>query len=390
MRLAIVLAACVVLLALALPGETGPAAPAAPGSWNREGAAKYLDERMDLWFVKGKTLQTGRGGAVCISCHTAVPYALARPVLRHVTHVTTPTPQEARLLQGITRRVETYGDNQLFYDVSDRKQIQSRGTEAVLNALVLASADADHDRRTPGETTRKALRRLWETQRPDGAWDWLDFGLEPFESADAAYYGATLAALAVGTAGLSTDPPADAAGMDKLRGYLKDRYAEQSLFNRVSLLLASTRWKDVLTGPEREALVAEILKAQRDDGGWSLQALGPWKWSKTPSLFRAARPPGTTDASLLARSDGYATGLIVYTLRKSGLPRDHPTVRRGVQWLVANQQGVPVGQRTYPAWRSYSLNVDREHGGERGEAWPRLFMSDAATAFAVLALAAAD
>ena len=56
MRLAIVLAACVVLLALALPGETGPAAPAAPGSWNREGAAKYLDERMDLWFVKGKTL----------------------------------------------------------------------------------------------------------------------------------------------------------------------------------------------------------------------------------------------------------------------------------------------------------------------------------------------
>ena len=63
---------------------------------------------------------------------------------------------------------------------------------------------------------------------------------------------------------------------------------------------------------------------------------------------------------------------------------------RGVQWLVANQQGVPVGQRTYPAWRSYSLNVDREHGGERGEAWPRLFMSDAATAFAVLALAAAD
>jgi hypothetical protein len=158
----------------------------------------------------------------------------------------------------------------------------------------------------------------------------------------------------------------------------------------VSLLLASTRWKDVLTGPEREALVAEIQKGQREDGGWSLQALGPWKWSKTPSLFRAPRPPGATDASLLARSDGYATGLIVYTLRKTGLPRDHPTVRRGAQWLVANQQGVPVGQRTYPAWRSYSLNFDREHGEERGEAWRRLFMSDAATAFAVLALVESD
>ena len=390
MRLAIVLAACVSLMGLAMPGETGPAPPAPPGAWNREGAAKYLDERMDLWFTRGKTLQTGRGEAVCISCHTAVPYALARPVLRQATHVTTPTPQETRLLEGISRRVETYGNNQLFYAVSDRKQIQSRGTEAALNALVLASADADHDRRTPGETTRKALRRLWETQRPDGAWDWLDFGLEPFESADAVYYGATLAALAVGTAGVSTGQPSEAAGVDKLRGYLKDRYAEQSLFNRVSLLLASTRWKDVLTGPEREALVAEIQKAQRDDGGWSLQALGPWKWSKTPSLFRAAKPPGITDASLLARSDGYATGMIVYALRKTGLPRDHPMVTRGVQWLVANQHGVPVGRRTYPAWQSYSLNFDREHGEERGEAWRRLFMSDAATAFAVLALAASD
>jgi hypothetical protein len=57
---------------------------------------------------------------------------------------------------------------------------------------------------------------------------------------------------------------------------------------------------------------------------------------------------------------------------------------------VANQQGVPAGPHTYPAWRSYSLNFDREHGGDRGEAWRRLFMSDAATAFAVLALAAAD
>ncbi len=34
----------------------------------------------------------------------------------------------------------------------------------------------------------------------------------------------------------------------------------------------------------------------------------------------------------------------------------------------------------------YSLNFDTEHGGEYAEPWRRMFMSDAATAFAALAL----
>jgi hypothetical protein len=38
------------------------------------------------------------------------------------------------------------------------------------------------------------------------------------------------------------------------------------------------------------------------------------------------------------------------------------------------------------AWRAHSLNYDREHGGEKGEAWQCLFKSDTATAFAILAL----
>jgi len=36
------------------------------------------------------------------------------------------------------------------------------------------------------------------------------------------------------------------------------------------------------------------------------------------------------------------------------------------------------------------LNYDREHGGQRGQPWKRMFMSDAATAFAVLALLPSD
>ena len=181
---------------------------------------------------------------------------------------------------------------------------------------------------------------------------------------------------------------ADAAvGLGKLRGYLAEKYAAQSLLNRAWVLLASTRLNDVLTPAQREALITEIQSRQRDDGGWSLHALGSWRWSKP--AWRA-RAPGTLEASLLAKSDGLATGLIVYTLREAGVPVDQPVVSKGVQWLRAHQEDVPASRGIRPAWRAYSLNFDREHGGERGEPWRRMFMSDAATAFAVLALVASD
>jgi hypothetical protein len=361
--------------------------PVEPSGWNREGAAKYLDERMDVWFATTKKLQTGQGKTTCVSCHTVIPYALARPALRRAMHVRTPTPQEVRLIEDVTRRAQTYDTHQPYYDFDAAKKAESRGTEAVLNTLILASADAEQHRREPSEPTRRAFQRLWETQRQDGAWDWLDFGLEPFESADATYYGATLAALAVGTApAFATSQAADAtAHIEKLSGYLTERYAAQSLFNRVWLLLAATRWKDLLTKAQRDALIGEVQRGQRDDGGWSLRALGGWRWSKARS-----QPPGTPDTALLAKSDGFATGLIVYTLRKAGVPGDDPTVRRGAHWLKANQQDVQLGERTHSAWRAHSLNHDREHGGSKGEPWPRLFMSDAATAFAVLALLASE
>ena len=389
MRLAITVVVSVLLMGLTASGRGSQEAAAEHGGWDREGAAKYLDERMDAWFANAKKLRTGQGETTCVSCHTVIPYALSRPVLRRAMHVSTRTPQEVRLLEGVARRVETYDAHQPFYDGSEGKKTESRGTEAVLNALILSSADAERGRREPSEPTRKALRRLWETQRPDGAWEWLDFGLEPFESADAAYYGATLAALAVGTAPASSTTQATDAtvGIEKLRGYLKDKFASQTLFNRAWVLLASTRLKDLLPGAQREALTAEIQRRQEDDGGWSLQALGTWTWGKP--AWRA-RAPGTPDASLLAQSDGYATGLIVYTLRTAGVPVEHPAVRRGSQWLRAHQQDVQVNQRMHHAWRAHSLNFDREHGGEKGEPWRRMFMSDSATAFAVLALVASD
>ena len=385
-----------VVIFLVLLGLTGAARressqenQAASGGWDREGAAKYLDERMDVWFAKAKKIRTGQVETSCVSCHTTVPYVMARPALRRAMLAPAPTSQEMRLIEETTKRVESYGSEQPLYDFNDGKKTQSRGTEAVLNALILASADAAQNRRELSGTTQRALDQLWETQRPDGSWDWLDFGLEPFETVEGAYYGATLAALAVGIAPGNPNSRASVtkAGTEKLRGYLKEKYASQSLFNRVWLLLAETHLTGSLTSAQREALIKEIQGRQRDDGGWALDSLGAWKWSKAAAPFR---PPGTLDASLLAKSDGYATGLIVYTLRQVGVPAGHPALSKGLQWLKANQRNVQVGQHEWPTWRAHSLNFDREHGGEKGEPWRRMFMSDSATAFAALALLASD
>jgi hypothetical protein len=214
-------------------------------SWDPAAAAAYLDARMDLWFANGTKLKTGDTQTACVSCHAGLAYALSRPVLRRVMHVDTPSTQEARLIDETTRRVETYSTHQVLYDFNERRQIESRGTEAVLNAVILTSADAASNLNEPSVPTKKALARLWETQRADGRWDWLEFGLEPWETSEAVYHGATFAAFAVGTAQGQHDAVAT-AGIERLRAYLSSNYQAQHLYNRTWALLASTRLKRVI------------------------------------------------------------------------------------------------------------------------------------------------
>ena len=387
--LLLVLAAGVLHAADQNASATPSGGAAARAAWDPAAAAAYLDDRIDMWFANATKLRTGDEKTSCVSCHSALPYALARPALRRALHAAAPTAQEARLADETARRVASYSTHELLYEINDVKKVESRGTEAVLNLVVLASADAGADRHEPSATTRKALARLWETQRADGAWDWLNFKLEPYKTVDAVYHGATLAALGVGMVPGATT----SAGAGRLRAYLRDQYAAQSLYNRTFALLGSAALTGVLTPPQRDALVAEYAKRQQADGGWSLEAMGPWRWSATEPPFK---PSGTLDEALLAQSDGYGTGLIVYALLRNGFAADHPVVAAGLRWLKTHQQEIrmtiaaQVADRTWTAWRAYSLNYDREHGGPKGEPWRRLFMSDAATAFAALALIEAE
>lgn len=348
--------------------------------WDRA-AAKYLDDRMDLWFVKSKKLQTGGSKTSCVSCHTSVPYALARPALRKAIGAGGPTPQEARLLDETLRRVETYGNHEPLYKGMEE---QSRGTETVLNLFVLVCADSPENHKTLSGPIHSALDGLWKEQRADGAWDWLDFGNEPYESSDSVYYGAAVAALTVGTANYNDDGNDNAAaGAGKMRSYLTTNYAGQNIYNKTWMLLASTRLTGLLTRVQIATLAADLQHLQNADGGWSLYKLGPWTWSKSAPPYE---PGGKPDKSLLSESDAYATSLVAYTLREARLADAASAVSRAQAWLQRNQGEWQIDQSRWNCWRTYSLNCDREHGGDEGEPWRRMFMSDAATAFAALAL----
>jgi len=128
------------------------------------------------------------------------------------------------------------------------------------------------------------------------------------------------------------------------------------------LLWASARLPGLVSPAERQSIIEEAVGKQQADGGFSLSAfVGSWK-----------RKDGTP---LETRSDGYATGLVTLALLEAGLPRTDSRLSRSLTWLSSNQQ------KTDGRWLAYSLNEQRDLTSYIG-----LFMSDAATAYAILAL----
>jgi hypothetical protein len=61
-------------------------------AWNRQAAASYLDSR-EVWWQGWPRAQKDHG-TLCISCHTVVPYAMARPGLSRELSETGMSPTE--------------------------------------------------------------------------------------------------------------------------------------------------------------------------------------------------------------------------------------------------------------------------------------------------------
>jgi squalene-hopene/tetraprenyl-beta-curcumene cyclase len=390
------LAAAIVILSLSLASAISAAAATNPpandaksasvkaAGWDKAAAAKYLDDR-EVWWQAWPHAQKDHD-TVCVSCHTQVPYALARPAMRSQLGEHAVSEPERAMLDSIIKRVNLGNDAVTFYSDAEHgpgKTKEARNAEAVNNTLILAAYDVESSQSAEGKVayrtqpaihaaSRKAFEAMWATQEQTGAkagaWLWQNFHFSPWEAPESEYYGAAQAALAVGIAprNYRADPKIQ-GNLTLLRDYLRRELPNQPLINRVALLWASSKLSGLMTGQEREALADELKSKQHPDGGWSLTDLGKNKQGES-SWKRH------DDTPFDLRSDGYATGLIVLALEENGLG-NIAEAKKGLAWILANQD---KSEGLWPAW---SVNRHRELNSDAGK-----FMSDAATGFSVLAL----
>ncbi|HKB02532.1 MAG TPA: prenyltransferase/squalene oxidase repeat-containing protein [Gemmataceae bacterium] len=308
------------------PAPTRPDEPIAK-AFSPANAAAYIDGVGLAWTRERK----------CATCHTNVPYMLARPKLKGGDPA--PMKEVRAFLEGTVQKWET--------------QKPRVDYEVVATAFALAGNDAaTTDKLHP--LTKTALDRMWTIQKPDGSWKWPDCDWPPLEHDQ--FYGVAFVAVALALAPDNyARTPAAQEGLKKLRTYLKANPAPE-LHHRATLLWASGKVTGLLSEEDKTATVADLRKLQLADGGWNLPALGPYP-------KRRGDIPNAMDMS-----DGYATGFVTFVLRQAGVPADDPAIKRAVAWLRANQ-------RESGRWFTASAGGSKSH-----------FITNAGSAFAILAL----
>ncbi|MBA4187586.1 MAG: squalene--hopene cyclase [Planctomycetaceae bacterium] len=289
-------------------------------------AAEYLDGVSVNWTRERK----------CITCHTNMPYLTARPLL----------PGDDGW-----KEVRTFLEKDVASWSNGGKP--KGDTYIVATAFALAFNDAQKSGKLHA-TTRAALDRMWDVQLKTGEWAWLKCNWPPLEHDD--YYGATLAALAVGYAPEEYAKSEKAkTGLDRLKAYFKTT-PSPDLHHTAMLLWASMKLDGLMTAEEQKKAITALRERQHKEGGWALAALGKYT--------RHDKTPNDPDAA----GDGYGTGFVTYVLLQSGVPTNDPAITSGVKWLKSNQ-------RESGRWYTRSLSNDKAH-----------YMTNAGTAFCILAL----
>lgn len=360
------LAAPVIALIAALAIEGTPSAQRGTDeAWNPKAAAAYLDGRAEWWTTWPNAARDR--GTYCMSCHTTLPYALARPALRSLLNERGPSVAEAKIVGNLLTRARAWHDVEPWYPDQTRgipKTSESRAIESVMNALVLSRRDAVAGALSADAKT--AFDVMWALQMKTGpeagAWTWLNFGMDPWESPNSPYFGASMAALAIGSApGGYVDAPENSERLKALRAYFQRAHSTVSLVNQLHGLWAASRVPGLLADDQRRATIEAACALQQPDGGWSTVALGGYT--------RIDKSQSDT------RTDGYATALATLGLQAAGVPSSDVRLRKGLDWLRRGQD------RASGRWIAVSPNKQRDPESDPGK-----FMSDAATAYAVLSL----
>lgn len=349
---------CLLLVSCVASAEA--AEPKYRDQWSAKAAHEYLQQRAQ-WWLEWKEAQKANG-TVCLSCHTTVPFLVARATLGSKI----PAEQDDAALRLLASAKKRSNDWNSIKPYTENSADKARGTESVLNAFALAYEDARLGTSQTSEETKRAIAALWKQQEGEGefrgAWRWYDYSLVPWE-AKSEYFGVSLAAVTVGSAPGYVSSAGDEVKkrIDLLRGYLRAGFSQQNLHQRLMGVWASTKLPKLLTPEEQQQVVREALAKQNADGGWSFATLGPWKYRNSENVP--------------TESDGYGTAFVVATLKGVARGEQRASLERGREWLRKHQRADDG------SWQAESLNTD--HPADSGEF---LFMRDAATGWAILAL----
>jgi squalene-hopene/tetraprenyl-beta-curcumene cyclase len=247
----------------------------------------------------------------CFACHATFAYLPARPALA----ATAAVYQETR--QALERSAAKLAAEKL-----SPQDKPARVAAVVLTAVALAQIDAAAGKLQP--LTRKTLDRIWDVQREDGGWNWIQAGEPPSGIDD--HFGVTTAAIGVTAApDQYAGVPQARRGLDGIRRYLR-AHPPATMHQRAMLLLAAARLDGLLSPQQKRQTADELLSLQRPDGGWAMSGLGDWKRLDGAPLDRTA-------------SDGYGTGLVLYVLRRgAGIPAADPRLGKAVAWLQTHQR----------------------------------------------------
>ncbi len=322
------------------------AVPVFCADWNPRLAADYLDARQKAWLAWP---DANKSGAPCMSCHTGMTYMLVRPMLRQTLGEKSSNEYE----QALSRAMRSRASKKPATDPPS----DGFGTDSILQAFLLAVEDG------PKMTaeTQQAFDRLWNAQSSDGAWPWYSLNLDPWEMPESRVFGASIAALAIGStpAGYRSKPEVR-QHIDALVAFLNREHESQPFHNRLMLAWASTKLPEAYPAAKRAAVVDQARSTQQRDGGWTIASLGPWK----------AHPAAPASEG----SNAYATALTAFVLQQSGVPSSDPMLKNALAWLRSHQS-----EKGY--WDASSMNKRYEPGSMMES-----FMRDAATGFATLAL----
>ncbi|HEX5160759.1 MAG TPA: ankyrin repeat domain-containing protein [Steroidobacteraceae bacterium] len=275
-----------------------------------------------------------RGG--CVGCHHNLQTAITVQEARRAGFpVDEAIAQEE--LANLTRDLEATREQAL-------EGMTVPGGLATTTGYILLALDAQNIPANEATDSLMRLLRLW--QRPDGFWP--SPVRPPIEASE--FTATAVAARGLRVYGVD-NPAANQAAVARARRWLETHQPanhEDRVFRLLGLI-----WTEG-TKAAQSAAKEELLKAQREDGGWA------------QTDFRS--------------SDAYATGEALFALRSSGLATDSRAYRRGVRYLLRTQLADGswlVHTRSHPTQTFFDTGFP--HGEDQ-------FISSAATNWATLAL----